>query len=123
MGGERPHDSRVCWLIENGNKWGKRCRFMTLTSSAKQKWRALHREQWLEYQREWQRRFHQKHPDRVVIYDARTQFRKLAASNPEKAKELLQEIEKEEGPIFREILLNGIPDKMRLLNQKKGDVL
>jgi hypothetical protein len=49
-----------------------------------------------------------------VVHDAREQFSQLAEVNPVEAEKILSEIEGEEGPGFREVLLDGIPEKLKL---------
>ena len=49
------------------------------------------------------------------ILKSRRHFKELVEINPDKAKQILSEIEAEEGPAFRELLLDGIPEKLKLI--------
>lgn len=53
-----------------------------------------------------------------VVYYARKYFSQLAEINSIEAERILSEIEGEEGPGFRNLLLDGIPE--RVLNGKSG---
>ncbi len=53
-----------------------------------------------------------------VIHNARKHFSQLAEVNPSEAEKILSEIEGEEGPGFRNLLLDGIPEK--IFNSKHG---
>lgn len=83
-----------------------------------------------ERERAYARAYHQSHRDEHLakmraynqthydIWKARKQFEELAEVNPNEAEKILSQIEGEEGPAFRELLLDGIPE--RVLNVKSG---
>jgi len=80
-------------------------------------WYKENRERALAYQKT----YRESHPGLDDIKKARKDFKELASVNPEEAKVILSQIEGEEGPKFRELLLDGIPEK--LLNKNpEGEI-
>lgn len=78
--------------------------------TASRNWAANHKEKVNAYARA----YRESHPEYDPIRDARQNFKELASINPEKAKEIVSEIESQEGPRFLELILDGIPEKLKI---------
>ena len=56
----------------------------------------------------------------TIIRDCQRQYAQVCEKDPEEAKNLLAEMESEEGKEFRDMVLDGIPEKMKIVDTKKG---
>lgn len=56
----------------------------------------------------------------MVIKDARRQYEQLCEKDPKEAESILKEMESEEGQDFRELMLDGIPEKKGIIKRDEG---
>ena len=59
----------------------------------------------------------------TIIKHSRNQYEQLCEKDPQEAKRLLAEMESEEGEDFRELMLDGIPEKKGILKEDVPEVL